>query len=103
MQKVIDGKRYNTETATLIGNIGSKMMSDFTSWGIELFKAPRSGTYFLHEWGGPMTIYAERRGRDRIGGEKITPLDDEAAFEWAQNNLDGDEVMAEFGNRVAEA
>ena len=45
MKKIINGVRYNTESATLIGEYHTRGMgqSDFRYWEAGLYKSPRSG------------------------------------------------------------
>lgn len=44
-----------------------------------------------------MTIYAESYGNDSYGGEKIVPISEDEAKEWAERNLDVEEYEAIFG------
>ena len=47
---------------------------------------------------GPMSKYAESTGQNQwTGGERIIPLSLEAAQEWAEKHLDGDEYEEIFG------
>lgn len=91
MKKVIDGLTYNTETATLIcdwDNIGygCDSTTDFAYCSASLYKAPRSGRYFLAGEGGARSMWSQSLGQNSwTGGEGILPLEsDNAAFEWLQ-------------------
>lgn len=44
-----------------------------------------------------MSNYAESYGNERYGGEKIIPLSENEAKEWAERNLDVEEYEAIFG------
>lgn len=97
MKKVISGALYDTETAKLLGNYSYSNPGDFGHWKEALYRT-KSGKYFLHGSGGPMTKYAVSIGLNEwSGGEKIIPLDLESAQKWAEERLDGDEYIRAFG------
>ena len=98
MKKIINGKLYDTETAK---EIASKSHGsgprDFHHYSEELYKK-RTGEYFLYGEGGPMSRYAVSCGQNEwSGSEQITPLDYKAAKKWAEENMDADGYMDEFG------
>src|SRR4051812_45958300 len=93
MKAIINGKRYDTATATLIGEAegGGRSMSDWHFWSEDLYRTPRSGTYFLAGYGGPLSRYARSVGQNEwTGGERIIPLSAADAREWAEEHLDAD-------------
>ena len=98
MKKIINGKKYDTETAKEVGywsNGGS--WRDFSHVQETLYRK-KTGEYFLFGEGGPQTRYAVSTGQNSwTGGEKITPLTHENARQWAEEHLDGDEYEAIFG------
>lgn len=98
MKKVIEGHLYNTETARELGftSNGVEFVNDFR-YASETLYATRSGLYFLHCYGGPMTRYARRRGDEWGFGETIVPLSEEAAREWGEAHLDADGYGKAFG------
>lgn len=99
MNKIINGKRYNTETAELIASADNGYgKNDFEYTYEELYKK-RTGEYFLYGKGGGLTSYAERvpgGGGALMGGEKIIPLTREEAAQWAENHMDADDYEKEF-------
>lgn len=109
MKKIINGKRFDTSKSITIGsfdNIGSGASSttDFHYWEATLYKTPRSGQYFLAGSGGPMSRYAEASGNNSwSGGEGITPMSKEDAFEFAQQYLSTSEIEEEFSDMIEEA
>jgi len=108
MKKIINGVRYDTEVATLIGeydNIGHGVDSTtaFAYWEAGLYIPPRSKRYFLAGEGGPMSRFARPAGRNsRTGGSGIIPMSEEDAFGWAQECLSTDEVEAHFGHLISD-
>ena len=97
MKKIINGKLYDTETAKRIGVDSYSNTRDFHYWSEELY-VKRTGEYFLHGEGGPASRYAKAvDGNSWTGGEKIIPMSDKAAREWAEEHLDADDYEAAFG------
>jgi len=73
LKAIINGLRYDTQKATLLGE-GSAggSHSDFRHWSAGLYKTPRSGKFFLAGDGGPMTRWARDVGNNgRTGGSAI--------------------------------
>lgn len=105
MKKIINGVRYDTESAILIGEYSSPGSSrDFSHWEAGLYKGPRSGRYFLAGEGGPMTRYAKSMGGNSwSGGEDITPMTRDEAFAWAQDFLKPAIVEREFSDAIQDA
>lgn len=102
MKKVINGKLYDTDTATLMAVW--RNMGDTGNFGYceETLYRKRTGEFFLYGYGGPMTKYAVSTGSNSwSGGEMIIPLTLSAAQEWAEEHLDGDDYQKIFGE-VAE-
>lgn len=97
MRKIIDGHRYDTETATEIGEWSCGIVVDFDYVSETLYRT-KAGLYFLHGEGGPRTQYAEQVEQNMWqGGEKIVALSLEAARKWAEEHLTGEECEAEWG------
>lgn len=98
MKKVINGKRYDTETAKEIAITKSpEGVNDFKHWEEVLYKK-HTGEYFLHGFGNAASKYAESCGNSEwTPGEKIIPLTYEAAQKWVEEHCDADEYEAEFG------
>lgn len=102
MKKIISGKVYDTSTATELAAYSSPgSWRDFSHYEETLYRK-KTGEFFLHGEGGPMTRYAQATGVNSwSGGERIMPLSYKEAQEWAEEHLDGDEYEAIFGE-VAE-
>lgn len=98
MKAIINGKRYDDETAHLVGEAThGEDRTNFSFWLAGLYRTPRSHAYFLAGYGGPMTQFARSDG-DALGfGERILPLSDREAREWAERHLTPDEYEREYG------
>lgn len=98
MKKVINGKLYDTDTAQPMGEWDNgRYGRDFGRCFETLYKK-RTGEFFLHGEGGPLSKYKESCGlNESCGGEKIIPLSYEKAQQWAEEHLDGDDYIKIFG------
>lgn len=95
MRQVINGKVYDTETATLIDSYNWGHSSDFDQISESLFVTKR-GSYFVAGSGGPKTQYAVSVGQNSWGGsERIIPLNKDEALAWAEQHSDAN-TIAEF-------
>lgn len=96
MKKIINGARYDTDTAKKLGFSQNAPESDF-DWYDETLYRTKSGKYFIHGCGGPRTRYASRRTDENwSSGEQILPISEDAARKWAEKNLDATEYEASF-------
>lgn len=97
MNKIINGKRYSTDSAKEMASDSYSNCTDFHYWSETLYRK-NTGEYFLYGEGGPMSRYAETIGQNQwTGGERIIPLSVEAAQKWAEEHLDGEEYEKIFG------
>lgn len=97
MKKIINGKLYNTDTATLIGeHWNGYSLSDFNYEREALFQK-KTKEFFLFGEGGPMTDYCDYSGNYRTYGERIIPYDVEDAKSWCARYLDVDKYCEIFG------
>jgi hypothetical protein len=98
MKRIIDGKKYDTETAYMVGQWENMCdVSNFHYYSESLYRK-RTGEYFLYGEGGAMSKYAETIGQNEWqGGEKIIPLTYDNARKWAEEHLGVDVYESEFG------
>jgi hypothetical protein len=102
MKKIINGRRFDTATAILIGETSSGAGYDW--YEERLFKTQRSGAYFLTGKGHARSRYATNLGGGSWGpGDALTPMTRDEAFAWAQENLSADLVEREFGDVIEDA
>lgn len=104
MRRIINGNRYDTEKSHLIGCWSSfSSPSDFNYIQESLYITPRSKQYFLAGEGGANSKYSIPTSQNwRGAGEKIIPMSEDQAFEWAQEYLDSDTVEIFFEDKIKE-
>lgn len=98
MKKVLNGKLYDTEKAQRLASWEN--IQDVRSFNHmeETLYRKRTGEYFLHGEGEARTRYARQYEGHMWGhGEEIIPLTVEAAQNWAEEHLDGDDYERIFG------
>ena len=102
MRRILDGLRYDTETAEDLATWSNGYEAG--NWHHEeetLHRSPK-GQLFIHGWGGPLSGYSESHGNNHSGSERLWLVDENEAFEWLiERELD---VKAEelFPGRVRE-
>lgn len=107
-KKIINGWRFDTETATALGEAtnfgaGASSILDFNYWSEVLYVTKKTGRYFLACEGQALSRYAQPCGDGMGYGSDIKPLSDREAFLWASENLGSDEVEALFPALVSDA
>ena len=98
MKKIINGSKYDTDTAKLLGRwTNGANYGDFSFCSEALYRT-RSGKYFIFGSGGAMSKYSKSCGNNEwCGGSNFEPVTRQAAMEWAEEHLDGDEYEDIFG------
>lgn len=97
MNKVIRGKRYDTETAERIDSWSYSNPRDF-DYVHEVLYRKRGGEFFVYGEGGARSKYSRQVEQNCwSGGEEIRPLTDEEAREWVEEHCDGDTYERLFG------
>lgn len=103
MVKIIDGKRYNTDTATEILHYWNGLStSDFRNVSETLY-ITKNGNYFLCGEGGPMSKYAVSNGNTTSGSSDIIPLTKEQAFEWCESFGNAKDTEEYFSDMIEDA
>lgn len=103
MKKIINGKKYDTETATEIKYYtnGWSCSRSFERVDETLYRK-KTGEFFLLGEGGPLTKYARRTSSSEwCGDSRIIPLTEAEAREWLAEHANGDKYEEVFGE-VAE-
>lgn len=97
MKKIINGRKYDTDTAKYLGEHQYSNKRDF-AYCLEILYVKRTGEYFIYGEGGPMSKYSKAIDMNSwSGGKDITPVNAEEAKRWAEKYLDADEYEEIFG------
>lgn len=95
MKRIIEGKRYDTETAEKLHSWDNGIYgNDFRTQDETLHKTAK-GAYFVHGRSGPMGPYAREMGNSKCEGEVLFLVSPEEAFDWLVKH-DGEEVAEKF-------
>ena len=102
MKKVVNGKRYDTETAALVAADSYSNYGDFEYWSEELYRTKR-GNWFLCGEGGAMSRYSRSVGQNETGGgSAIIPLAEGEALAWLDDHTENSGAYEEYFINVLE-
>ena len=96
MNKIINGKRYDTEKAQKIYYSDNGHMTTDFEYCAETLYRKKTGEFFLYCEGGPNSRYGEWHGNTGGWGEQLKPLSFAQADTWAQENMTADEYSKVF-------
>jgi hypothetical protein len=103
MKKVIDGKLYNTDTATLVADYEPfSNRSDFNWWCEELY-VTNKGNWFIFGTGGPASQYSKSGGGSAWGSSDIRAIEPFHAYEWLESHNKIEAIEKHFPDEVEEA
>ena len=96
MKKIIDGKIYNTDTATLVATCDYGFPGDFTHFEEGLYRTAK-GAWFVAGKGGAMSHYGVAIGNgSRSGSNNIRVLSDGEAKRWLESYGETDALLEHF-------
>ena len=97
-RKIINGKKYDTETAEVVGKWRTQGIatSDFY-YKEEILYKKNNGEFFLYGYGGAMTRWRELVADSSIAGEDILPYSSAQAKNWVEMRLPAEEYERLFG------
>jgi len=106
MEKLIDGKLYDTDSAELITSTypnGTQDRSDFRFLREQLY-VTENGFYFVAAKGGAKTKLSQPAATGgTTGGAEIRPLSEQEAFEWCQRRDAIDAAREHFPQHIEPA
>lgn len=103
MKRVIDGKVYDTETATAICELACHHYKGDFNWHETTLYRTKRGAYFLAGEGGPMSMWAEPEGSNGYtGGSGICVIEEDDARAHAETAGLSPEAMREAGFTIEE-
>lgn len=97
MKKIIDGKSYDTDTATLLGEYDNGYREGDFQYLEENLYQTKKGQYFVQYYGGCLTEYAITHGNQTSGSSGIFLITEGQARAWAEKKLTADEFITLFG------
>ena len=105
MKKIINGKRYDTKTATEIASAWNGCSRSDFNFLLETLYKTDGGAWFLAGDGGALTKYAEvlEGGRSRCGGKDIVPLTPAEAKGWLESNRKTEALETCFASEIQDA
>lgn len=103
MQKIINKKMYNTETAMEIADIWNGLSRSDFRHKLETLYLTKNGEWFIHGDGGAMTKYSRFYGGANHRGEDITPFTPAEAYKWLESNSKTEVILNYFSNEIDEA
>ena len=82
MKKIINGRKYDTETAKFIAKwdndeLGGRYVEE------KLYRK-KTGEFFIDGYGGAMSKYCRAVGNACIEGREIVPISKDEAKEWLE-------------------
>lgn len=90
MKKIINGKKYDTETATFLAERQYSYPGQF-QYCLEELYIKKTKEFFLSGEGGARSKYAEICGQnEKCGGKNIIPLTEVEAKKWIEENANSD-------------
>jgi hypothetical protein len=104
MKAVIDGVRYDTNKAEIVGSHNTgRGWNNFRHWEATLYVTSK-GCFFLAGEGGGMTEFAHTcSDNSRSAGSRVIPMNAEEALRWAEQYLDISIVEKWFTEMIQDA
>ena len=98
MKKVINGRMYDTETATMLGKV---TLGEPRNWDYheEVLFQKKNGDYFFRLEGTVISRCLQHIFPEILNAsaERICPTSKRIAMQWAEENFDGDKYVEIFG------
>ena len=98
MKRIIDGKRYDTDTAEMICDVSSRIndQRDFKWHDTQLYRT-KKGAWFVAGEGGPMSRWAHDTGDGYGYGSGLVVIEADEARELLEQHDELD-ALAEYFN-----
>ncbi len=97
MKAIIDGKTYNTDTATLIHEWDNGHSYGDLHYCEEALYRTAKGAYFLAGSGGPGSSFAKKTGSNTwSGGERLRLVSEQEALQWLEDHDAAPETVGQY-------
>lgn len=98
MKKIINGKKYDTETAEYVDRWSNDLCHSDVHWCSEELYRKRTGEFFLYGEGGGLSRYRTHLSNNSFcEGSCIRPLTDDDAKAWVEKYLSYEDYVRIFG------
>lgn len=99
MKRIVNGKRYDTETATLIDSYHNGLARSDFNYVNEALYVTKKGAFFQAGEGGARTIYAYKHADGMSSGaKKLFPMDQDEALDWCERRGTDTETIERYFN-----
>lgn len=103
MKQIIDGKRYNTETATKVASYWNGLSrGEFDAIEENLY-VTKNGNWFFEYYGGAGTEYSEWFGNSASEGSGIKPLTPDEVSVWLEQKEEVEALEEYFSDDIENA
>jgi len=104
MKRILNGKRYDTATATEIASWKNGLSSNDFHYCEETLYRTKNGAFFLVGEGGALSAYSRSCGSNSsCGGSELLPLSEKEVREWLEDHDCTDELEELFGSGIIDA
>lgn len=103
MKRIIDRKKYDTETAECIATWSNHYYPNDFHYCEESLYRTKKGAWFVAGEGGPLSKYSRPCGGGSCGGDGLEPISEKEAQEWLESKGLYDELEENFGDKIEEA
>ena len=98
MKKIINGKKYDTETAEYVDRWSNDLCVSDCNWCIEDLYRKKTGEFFLYGEGGGLSRYRTRLSNNSFcEGCSIIPMTEDDAKAWVEKHLSYEDYVRIFG------
>lgn len=105
MKRIVDGKRYDTATATEVADVSPRGFygNDFRAEDTRLYRTPR-GNWFIAGNGGALSRWSQSFGQSgRTNGSGLQPLESGEARELLERHGKTSAIEQWFSDSVEDA
>lgn len=103
MRAIIDGKMYNTKTATMLAEYWNGLGTNDHRYLLEELYITKKGVFFLYGSGGALTGYSEIYCNQAMHSSRIIPMEKQDAYEWLERNGEIKVIEKYFSEMIEEA
>ncbi len=103
MKRIIDGKKYDTETADCIAFWSNHYFPNDFHYCEEGLYRTKKGSWFIAGEGGALSKYARPVGNGSSGGDGLEPISAAVARQWLEEKDFTDELEEHFADDLEEA